>query len=202
MAIKLLGVNGEANERIIKYIVDTEDEKDSVLDEDKVFGTEVFVIESGKRYRMDSDLIWVEVITGNGGSSSSSPISVLDITSNGVKNVTDYAYANVNVPAPTMGSVTITATSGKLFVDGGIQVINNEICSVPTLIDYSSAIVYIPMTGENNLYNLFLKLRQTGTIQEISGQSGLNITEDTDGGCFIEVANGDEITVVIDGGEV
>lgn len=60
MAIKLLGVNGEANERIIKYIVDTENEKDSVPDEDKVFGTEVAVIESGKSYKMNSTGNWIE----------------------------------------------------------------------------------------------------------------------------------------------
>lgn len=60
MAIKLLGVNGEANERIIKYMVDTENEKDSVPDEDKVFGAEVYVIASGKTYRMNSSLEWIE----------------------------------------------------------------------------------------------------------------------------------------------
>jgi len=200
MAIKLLGVNGEANERIVKYIVDTEDEKNDIPAGDKVFGTEVEVVASGKSYRMGSDLIWVEVITGSGESSSSLPTGVLDITSNGVKNVTNYAYANVNV-APTMGSVTVDATSGKLLVEGGIQIVNNEVCSVPTLIDYSSATIYIPITKENK-YNLFLKLRQTGTIEEISGQSGSNITESANGGCFIEVTNGDEITVVIDGGIV
>lgn len=60
MAIKLLTINGKPNERIVKYIVDTEDEKNSIPIEDKVFGTEVEVVASGKTYRINSALEWVE----------------------------------------------------------------------------------------------------------------------------------------------
>ena len=60
MAIKLLGVNGVKSEVVKKYIIDIEDEKDSVPTEDKVQGTEVYVIASGKVYRMNSNSEWIE----------------------------------------------------------------------------------------------------------------------------------------------
>ena len=60
MAIKLLSVNGIENSRIVKYIVDTEDEKDNIPEEDKVQGTEVLVIEGNANYRMNSDGEWIE----------------------------------------------------------------------------------------------------------------------------------------------
>lgn len=60
MAIKLLSVNGIENSRIVKYIVDTEDEKDNIPEEDKVQGTEVLVIEGNIGYRMNSNGEWVE----------------------------------------------------------------------------------------------------------------------------------------------
>lgn len=60
MAIKLLAVNGVKNERILKYMVDIEDEKNDIPDENKIQGTEVLVIENGKTYRMNSNLEWVE----------------------------------------------------------------------------------------------------------------------------------------------
>ena len=60
MAIKLLAINGKSNERVVKYIVDTEDEKNNIPVGDKVFGTEVEVVASGKSYRMNSSLEWIE----------------------------------------------------------------------------------------------------------------------------------------------
>lgn len=60
MAIKLLAINGVENERILKYMVDIEDEKNDIPDENKIQGTEVLVIENGKTYRMNSNLEWVE----------------------------------------------------------------------------------------------------------------------------------------------
>lgn len=60
MAIKLLAVNDVENERMFKYIVDTEDEKDNIPDENKIHGTEILVIKNGKTYRMNSVLEWIE----------------------------------------------------------------------------------------------------------------------------------------------
>ena len=60
MAIKLLTVNGVENERIVKYIVDIETEKNDIPDSDKVQGTEIFVIEGGKTYKMNSNTEWIE----------------------------------------------------------------------------------------------------------------------------------------------
>ena len=60
MAIKLLAVNDVENERMLKYIVDTEDEKNNIPDENKIQGTEVLVIKNGKTYRMNSVLEWIE----------------------------------------------------------------------------------------------------------------------------------------------
>lgn len=71
MAIKLLAINKRPNERIVKYIVDTEDEKNNIPAGDKVFGTEVEVIASGKTYRMGSDLSWTEISNGSGSGGSS-----------------------------------------------------------------------------------------------------------------------------------
>jgi len=60
MAIKLLAVNDVYNIREAKYIVDEENEKDLIPDEDKVQGTKVLVIKGNKEYRMDSAGNWVE----------------------------------------------------------------------------------------------------------------------------------------------
>lgn len=60
MAIKLLSVNGIENSRIVKYIVDTENEKDNIPEEDKVQGAEVLVIEGNNSYRMNSNGEWVK----------------------------------------------------------------------------------------------------------------------------------------------
>lgn len=60
MAIKLLAVNDVENERMLKYIVDIETEKNDIPDSDKVQGTEIFVVQGGKTYRMNSNLEWVE----------------------------------------------------------------------------------------------------------------------------------------------
>lgn len=60
MSIKLLSVNGIENIRAAEYIVDTEDEKDNIPDEDKVQGTKVFVVENSKSYKMNSSLEWIE----------------------------------------------------------------------------------------------------------------------------------------------
>lgn len=71
MAIKLLAINEKPNERVVKYIVDTEDEKNNIPTGDKVFGTEVEVVASGKTYRMGSDLSWTEISNGSGSGGSS-----------------------------------------------------------------------------------------------------------------------------------
>lgn len=64
MAIKLLAINDIYNIREAKYIVDEENEKDLIPDEDKVQGTKVLVIEGNKKYRMDSVGNWVEIVKG------------------------------------------------------------------------------------------------------------------------------------------
>lgn len=71
MAIKLLTVNDVYNIREAKYIVDEENEKDLIPDEDKIQGTKVLVIKGSKEYRMDSAGNWVEITTSGGGSGGS-----------------------------------------------------------------------------------------------------------------------------------
>ena len=86
MTVELLSVNDIKNIRIAEYIVDTEIEKDSVPIEDKVFGTKCYVVESGKNYRLNSDLEWVEeneVEDGGGGSAPSTIVQSIIITRNG-----------------------------------------------------------------------------------------------------------------------
>ena len=92
MAIKLLSVNGIENSKVAEYIVDLESEKDNVPVEDKVFGTRCFVGESGKRYRLDSGLNWIEEgntddDSGGGGSAPSVIVQSLTITENCYKNL-------------------------------------------------------------------------------------------------------------------
>lgn len=71
MAIKLLAVNDVYNIREAKYMVDEENEKDLIPNEDKVQGTKVLVIKGSKEYRMDSAGNWVEIVKGGGGSGGS-----------------------------------------------------------------------------------------------------------------------------------
>ncbi len=71
MAIKLLAVNDVYNIREAKYIVDEENEKNLIPNEDKVQGTKVLVINGSKEYRMDSTGNWVEIVKGGGGSGGS-----------------------------------------------------------------------------------------------------------------------------------
>lgn len=66
MAIKLSEVNGVSNSTNLKYVADEESEKNDIPAEDKIQGTEVLVIESGKTYRMNSSGEWVQK-SGSGG---------------------------------------------------------------------------------------------------------------------------------------
>ena len=122
MAINLISVNNIENIHIAKYIADTEAEKDSILDEDRVQGTEVLVIEGNKRYRLDCNLQWVEIVSQGGGSGGSGGPSVdvepISITQNG-RVVAPYgkAYSPVNVDVPN----TYTAEDeGKVVSNGGL----------------------------------------------------------------------------------
>lgn len=72
MAVKLLAINDVYNIREAKYIVDEENEKNLIPEEDKVQGTRVLVIKGSKEYRMDSNKNWV-LIKGEGGGDSSLP---------------------------------------------------------------------------------------------------------------------------------
>lgn len=73
MAVKLLTVNNVYNIREAQYIVDEENEKDSIPAEDKVQGTLVVVIKSGKKYRMNSSGAWIQTTSGEGGGGSGLP---------------------------------------------------------------------------------------------------------------------------------
>lgn len=122
MAVNLISVNNIENIHIAKYIADTEAEKDNILDEDRVQGTEVLVIEGNKRYRLDCNLQWVEIVSCGGGSGGSGGLSVdvepVSITQNG-RVVAPYgkAYSPVNVDVPN----TYTAEDeGKVVSNGGL----------------------------------------------------------------------------------
>lgn len=102
MAIKLLSVNGVDNSKVAEYIVDLESEKDNVPIDDKIFGTRCFVCESGKRYRLDSGLNWVEEGEDNdgGGTAPSVIIQSLTVTQNGTSTAPQgraYSPVIVNV---------------------------------------------------------------------------------------------------------
>lgn len=114
MAIKLLTVNDVYNIREAKYIVDEENEKDLIPDEDKVQGTRVLVIEENKEYRMDSAGNWVE-ITKCGGCSGGLP-SVTSSDNGDVLTVVDGAWAKA---APSGG--------GALIVNGTFDEQTGEI---------------------------------------------------------------------------
>lgn len=77
MAVKLLAINDVYNIREAKYIVDEENEKNLIPEEDKVQGTRVLVIKGSKEYRMDSNKNWV-LIKGEGGDSSLPDVSSTD----------------------------------------------------------------------------------------------------------------------------
>ena len=102
MAVKLSEVNGVSNSTNLKYVADEESEKNDIPAEDKIQGTEVLVIESGKTYRMNSSGEWVQK-SGSGGS-----------------GLPDYSAANDgDVLAISSGSPAWSAPSGGgiLFVE-------------------------------------------------------------------------------------
>ena len=168
MAIKLLSVNGIENSRIMKYIVDIEDEKDNIPEEDKVQGTEVLVIEGGKRYRLDYNLQWVEIKTTGGGGSGGPTINVesLSVTQNGTVTAPygkAYNPVNVNVANTYVATdegkvvnngVLVTQTARSTITQNGIYdtTLNDsvEIGVLPTsiveknvnFIDYDGTILY------------------------------------------------------------
>lgn len=77
MAVKLLAINDVYNIREAKYIVDEENEKDLIPEEDKVQGTRVLVIKGSKEYRMDSNRNWV-LIRGEGGGDTLPSVTASD----------------------------------------------------------------------------------------------------------------------------
>lgn len=128
MAIKLSKVNGINNNRDLIYIVDEENEKNNIPDQDKVQGTEVIVVEDGKTYKMNSSGEWIQKSGSNGGGGSGSSILInKTITSNGtyiaandnadgykkvVANVTpDLQSKSINISAN--GQQTVSADHGK-----------------------------------------------------------------------------------------
>lgn len=80
MAVKLLTVNNVYNIREAQYIVDEENEKDSIPAEDKVQGTLVVVIKSGKKYRMNSSGQWIPTTSGEGGGGSGGGSDLPEVT--------------------------------------------------------------------------------------------------------------------------
>lgn len=79
MAIKLSEVNGVSNSTNLKYVADEESEKNDIPAEDKIQGTEVLVIESGKTYKMNSNGEWILKSGSGGGSGSGLPaVTVAD----------------------------------------------------------------------------------------------------------------------------
>lgn len=122
MAVNLMSVNNIKNIHIAKYIADTEAEKDNISDEDRVQGTEVLVIEGNKRYRLDCNLQWVEIVSqGGGGGGSGGPsvtIEPISITQNG-QTIAPYgkAYSPVNVNVP---NTYIAGDEGKVVSNGAL----------------------------------------------------------------------------------
>lgn len=116
MAIKLLTVNDRYDCREASYIVDIEDEKNQIPVADQVFGTKVYVIETKKRYRMNSNNEWIEDTTSSSGGSSLPPVSAAD---NGdVLMVVGGAWTKAAAPTPFV-EATLTASLNSLFLVTG-----------------------------------------------------------------------------------
>lgn len=60
MAIQLLSVNNAYNIKVSKYLVDTYDELSQIPVQDKTPGTQALVIETNKKYKLNSSLEWIE----------------------------------------------------------------------------------------------------------------------------------------------
>ena len=91
MAVKLSEINGISNSTNLKYVADEESEKNDIPAEDKIQGTEVLVIESGKSYKMNSNGEWIQKSSSGGGGSDLPSVTAAD---NGdVLTVVDGAWA-------------------------------------------------------------------------------------------------------------
>ena len=113
MAIKLLAVNDVYNIREAKYMVDEENEKDLIPNEDKVQGTKVLVIKGSKEYRMDSAGNWVEIVKGGGGSGGSDLPDVTAADNGKVLGVVSGEWDKMDAPD---GLPSVTASdSGKIL---------------------------------------------------------------------------------------
>ena len=132
MAVKLSEVNGISNSTNLKYVADEESEKNDIPVEDKIQGTEVLVIESGKTYRMNSSGEWVQK-SGSGGSGSDLPAvtsadngSVLEVI-NGAwdKGSKGYSVAETTQTVIALQSVTTTAS-----MYGNIGVLDGDLSPI------------------------------------------------------------------------
>jgi len=139
MAIKLKTVNGINNIRAAVYIADDETEKNNIPDEDKVQGTEIEIITGNKRYRMNSNGEWIEIIQGGGSGGSDLPD--ITTTDNGrVLGVVNGKWDKMDAP-DGLPSVTIS-DSGKI-----LQVDSTGNWSIGTnLIEHDYTITYADNT--------------------------------------------------------
>lgn len=75
----------------------------------------MYVLATGKKYAMDSEGEWQEIVgSAGGGGGYPEPSGVLQVTSNGLIDVKDWAQANVNVSANGLGVHDIRFVHGSM----------------------------------------------------------------------------------------
>ena len=132
MAVKLLTVNDRYDCREADYIVDIEDEKNQIPVADQVFGTKVYVIETKKRYRMNSNNEWIEdTISGGGGGGSSLPPVTTDDNGD-VLTVVEGEWAKAAVPTE-LPTVTGDDNGKVLSVANGAWSAENPSTELPAV---------------------------------------------------------------------
>ena len=118
MAIQLLSINDIYNIKISKYIIDTDDELNSIPVQDKTPGTEVLVIETGKTYKLNSSLEWIEQKGSGSGGSITVDNEIDDTSTNPVQNMIIAAALENKQNALTAGN-GITISGNTISASGG-----------------------------------------------------------------------------------
>ena len=137
MAVKLSEVNGISNSTNLKYVADEESEKNDIPAEDKIQGTEVLVIESGKTYRMNSSGEWVQK-SGSGGGGGGSDLPSVTAEDNGdLLGVVNGEWGKTDAPyTETEQTQNIVAQQNVTTADmGGICGVLVAAAAVPDISD-------------------------------------------------------------------
>ncbi len=135
MGIKLLSVNDKDNINVKQYICDSEDEKGNV--ETDFPGSKLFVIASGKEYKLGENGSWTER-NGTGGGSAPTQTKTATPTTSAQEIEPDSGYLLSKVTVAAIPSQYIVPTGTKSITENGTGI---------DVAQYAAVDVAVPSSG-------------------------------------------------------